>query len=272
MLTADLLELSDTEVQSLVRSPLTKQWDLSLERLRGPLGSITAHRITPTLLAKVFSASEVATLKLLRKHTTIPVPQPRYDHIQRYLVMDFVEGKMLIDCWSSLSFFMKLRVACTLRGYLGQLRRLRGVVPGRLEDGIVSGIQFEEVELGPFKSATDFRLYCELIAQFSWNETVKYRKPAEPLPPPLVLGDDWDLVLTHGDLNLTNLLLAEDGVLWVIDWGNSGYYPKWMESVTMRHDVHPKTWNDLRWLISGSFPTYEVFWEYVEQRVERFRR
>ncbi|KAG6871880.1 hypothetical protein C0993_002684 [Termitomyces sp. T159_Od127] len=258
----------------MVKSPLAKQWDLSLERLRGPLGSISAHRITPTLLAKIYSASEVATLKLLRKHTTIPVPQPRYDHLQGWLVMDFVEGKMLIDCWSSLSFFMKLRVACTLRGYIGQLRRLRGVVPGRLEDGIVSGIQFEEVELGSFKSATHFRLYCESIAQYTWNYTVEHTKPTQPLPPPLVFGDDWDLVLTHGDLNLTNLLLADDGVLWVIDWGNSGYYPKWMESVTMQHydDTNPKTWNDLRWLISGSFPIYEVFWDYVEQQVERFRR
>ncbi|KAG6892101.1 hypothetical protein C0993_004853, partial [Termitomyces sp. T159_Od127] len=107
---------------------------------------------------------------------------------------------------------MKVRVACTLRGYIGQLRRLRGVVPGRLEDGIASGIQFDDVEIGPFESTTDFRLYCELIAQSSWNWTVEHGKLTEPLPP-LVSGDDWDLVLTHGDLNLTNLLLADDGVL-----------------------------------------------------------
>ncbi|KAG5727392.1 hypothetical protein E4T56_gene11966 [Termitomyces sp. T112] len=251
--TADLLELDDSDVYSLVRSPLAKQWDLSLQPLVGPLGSITAHRITPTLLAKYSSSSEIATMSFLRKHTTIPIPQPRYPHLQAWMVMDFIEGKML---------------------YHSQLRRLRGDIPGRLGDGLVSGIQFEEVGLGSFKSATHFRRYCELIAQFSWNQAVEYRKPTKPLPAPLVFGDDWDLVFTHADLNLTNIILSDDGVLWVIDWGNSGFYPKCMESITMqRHDdINPKSWKNLRWFVSGSFPVYEVFWEYLEHTVQRFRR
>ena len=40
------------------------------------------------------------------------------------------------------------------------------------------------------------------------------------------------LVLTHQDLNLRNIIVGEDGRLWLIDWAWSGYYPPWFEYVT----------------------------------------
>jgi thiamine kinase-like enzyme len=42
------------------------------------------------------------------------------------------------------------------------------------------------------------------------------------------------LVLTHQDLNLRNLIVGEDGHLWIIDWGWAGYHPWWFEYVAMR--------------------------------------
>jgi hypothetical protein len=35
------------------------------------------------------------------------------------------------------------------------------------------------------------------------------------------------------DLNPRNMILDEDGRLWIIDWAWTGYYPVWFEYVTM---------------------------------------
>ena len=45
--------------------------------------------------------------------------------------------------------------------------------------------------------------------------------------------DSAPLVLTHQDLNMRNLIVGDDGRLWVIDWAWSGFYPRWFEFVAM---------------------------------------
>ncbi|KAG6815170.1 hypothetical protein H0H87_004429, partial [Tephrocybe sp. NHM501043] len=274
--TPDLLDLDNATVHSLALSPSAKKWAHDIHKDAMGFGAPAVYKITPTLLVKSLSPPEMASMCYLRRHTTIPIPQPRYPHLQSWMVMDFIEGAMLKDCWPSLGLFMKLRVACTLRGYISQLRQLRSDVPGRLGDGIVRGPQFEEVEIGPFKSAKHFQHFCELIAQFAWNSLVRTRRPAQPPSPVSNDHKDHPLVFTHGDLNLTNLLLDNNGVLWVIDWAESGFYPECLESAAMsRYDTTNltfKSWERLRWFISGSYPSCQVFWDYVEQKVQNFRR
>ncbi|PBL00320.1 hypothetical protein ARMGADRAFT_1159667 [Armillaria gallica] len=43
------------------------------------------------------------------------------------------------------------------------------------------------------------------------------------------------LTFTHNDLNMRNLLLNNHHVLWVVDWGFSGFYPPWFEYLGMRY-------------------------------------
>jgi hypothetical protein len=40
-------------------------------------------------------------------------------------------------------------------------------------------------------------------------------------------------VLTHADLNLTNILVKDGKIQAIIDWERAGYYPWWMERVAM---------------------------------------
>jgi len=37
------------------------------------------------------------------------------------------------------------------------------------------------------------------------------------------------LVFSHGDIYLSNLILGDDGKLYMIDWQCSGFYPEWYE-------------------------------------------
>jgi thiamine kinase-like enzyme len=42
-----------------------------------------------------------------------------------------------------------------------------------------------------------------------------------------------DFVLTHQDISPRNLILATDGRLWLIDWGDAGIYPTGFEQAAM---------------------------------------
>lgn len=46
--------------------------------------------------------------------------------------------------------------------------------------------------------------------------------------------DSAPLVFTHQDLNMRNLIVGDDGRLWVIDFGWAGWYPRWFEYVAMK--------------------------------------
>ncbi|THU85460.1 hypothetical protein K435DRAFT_970712 [Dendrothele bispora CBS 962.96] len=78
----------------------------------------------------------------VRQQTCIPVPfHQRYipstlSDAKFCLVMQYVQGSTVMKVWSSLSWWMKLRICATVRYYVYQLRRLCRnfgmVVPGPL--------------------------------------------------------------------------------------------------------------------------------------------
>jgi hypothetical protein len=69
------------------------------------------------------------------------------------------------------------------------------------------------------------------------------------------------LVLTHNDLNMRNILLDDDGMVWVVDWGWAGFYPAWFEYLGMRFaaqkDNEPLGWQLATKLIAEPSPQME---------------
>ncbi len=53
-----------------------------------------------------------------------------------------------------------------------------------------------------------------------------------PLP-----DDDGTLVYSHVDLAMRNLIVGQDGQLWLIDFMMAGFYPRWFEYVNMVIDA-----------------------------------
>ncbi|KIM39117.1 hypothetical protein M413DRAFT_29676 [Hebeloma cylindrosporum] len=83
--------------------------------------------------------------------------------------------------------------------------------------------------------------------------------------------EEWPLVFTHGDLSLSNVMLSDDGTLWIVDWADSGFYPPWMEALGVyRYENHPQSWKRLRWLIVGPTPLQQKNWEYFGKVCERY--
>ncbi|KAH7921873.1 hypothetical protein BV22DRAFT_699313 [Leucogyrophana mollusca] len=267
--------LDDTKANLLLKSAKALAWDRAQKAVGNPPFSFSSsHKIADTLILKGNSVDEAANMDYVRKHTTIPVPQPRYSHLSTWLAMDLVEGKSLLECWEKQSLLMKFRIACTMRGYISQLRLLTGTIPGTVAHGRVRGILFDDSEQGPFESSTRFRQWCEMVAQSGWTSTLRYRRTIqapENFPAPPTVGGEWPLVLTHADLNLSNIILSDDGVLWVIDWATSGFFPPWLESVAMSvYSDEPRSWRRFRWFIAGTSARYEAFWDLFITDVHRF--
>ena len=223
-----------------------------------------AHNMT----IKYSSPYELYNMDFIRRNTTIPVPQPRFRHVENWLITDYVPGRTLEECWDSLSMFMQFRIACTLRGYIKQLQSLKGSTPGA-PDGYVRGALFNNTIWGPFTDARQFRCFCEASARYEWIDRMSQHieNPVNSRPLPIVpSNNDWSLSFVHGDLGPKNIILSDENVLWIVNWGSSGYYPSWMEGTHMGSDSHtqPWSWNWWRWFMLGRKACQGgEFWKYA---------
>ncbi|TFY76978.1 hypothetical protein EWM64_g7035 [Hericium alpestre] len=271
---------TDSDILKLMNNPLDSAWGESLKRRLGVEDAlyVTVNRITPSLVVKRPMLSERASLDFVRKNTSIPIPHDLCPHLP-YLVMHFVDGEMLYESWDKLSRFMQFRIACTLRLYTKQLRSLTGPAPGALVDGRVNGAVFDENVYGPFTDAQSFRRFCEFVAFCGWKTRVLGAVGDGKAIPPLACPDlIWTPVFTHGDLNLSNIMLDRRGGLWIMDWANAGFYPPTMESIAMRQIdeiVHaedvPPSWRRYRSFIAGETSREEEeFWGNFTGGVFRF--
>ncbi len=209
-----------------------------------------------------------------RSRLDIPIPQPRYPHLTYSLVTDFIQGKPLNQCWESLGIYMQFRIACTLRTYVLKMRRLTQATPGSPNGGHVHGFVFSNgLYSGPFASAATFQRYIHRVTYHGWlaewnsyAEALKDGRPTGPRPEqPTFIDSDNALVFTHADISPSNLILSDEGILWLIDWATCGFYPEWIESLAMYRyagERSPKRWNYLTWFAVGPLPKNSYSWDY----------
>lgn len=97
---------------------------------------------------------------------------------------------------------------------------------------------------GPFAS------YKELTAFMEQRYCFYFRHKPEAKGRGERFDDSSPLVLTHNDLNPRNIVVGDDGQLWVLDWAWSGFYPGWFELYTMSNQVSNEEvggWYDWFW-------------------------
>lgn len=239
---SDVDELSDEQILDLAKNAPALLPDYAI------------YRLTPGTVAKPSQeleddppdAPEANTLELVLAKTTIPVPRVRRVVKQKWdylIVMDYIKGPTLAQVWSGLPLWRKIYIAFTLRRYVRQLRRLTaspatpvGPLSNHGPRGCESPI-FGQVQSrrGPFAS------YAELSAYFNEGHKIvldrDHHAPDDHPSRKELFDDSAPLVLTHQDLNPRNIILGDDGRLWVVDWAWAGYYPRWFEYVAMRRQA-----------------------------------
>lgn len=181
---------------------------------------------------------EALAIQLVRQHTRIPVPRlyQTYSHPldeeTTYLIIDFVKGERLDHAWPKLSWLARARVAWTLRSYVRQLRKIqteRSLVPGPLGPRPLFC-------LGYNWTSTDEALpFADAPALFARLEA-RHEGPGRRPKPSVFDGFDkpQPLVFVHNDLCMRNIILGDDGQVWIIDWGVSGFYPEFFEFTNMQ--------------------------------------
>lgn len=270
---------SQDSIQTRIRSPLSRDWENAIraslpEDVRN-VDPFPAHRISPSLVAKRPTVSERESMEFVRRHTTIPVPRV-FSNDAELLFMQLVEAQTLLACWDTLPWFLQLRIACTLRMYLKEMRALKRSYPGNIVDGRIDGIFFTDnsrSKFGRCQSPDDLRRICTYAAYLAWSRRPHFENSTSASPPDPEF--DWSPVFVHGDLSMTNILLDRNGTVWLIDWGWAGFYPACLEALAMRHsnlialgDVVPRSWDRYRTFIAGSTNGSMVkFWYNVRASV-----
>ncbi|OBZ79419.1 hypothetical protein A0H81_01010 [Grifola frondosa] len=177
--------------------------------------------------------SEALALDLVFHHTTIPVPRVRRivrTGFSKDFVMDYIPGRQLSQVWPTMSIVAKLRVAFVLRSYIRQLRAIRhprSAVPGPVASDDHARV-CESPLFGPILTTRGpFTSYRELSAFFNDRQRRSLMPDADPAEAAACLkpfDDSAPLVLTHQDINMRNILVGDDGRLWLIDWAWAGFY------------------------------------------------
>ncbi|KAL5522307.1 hypothetical protein ACEPAF_2164 [Sanghuangporus sanghuang] len=189
---------------------------------------------------------ERLSAELVRQYTAIPVPKHgrcfrgQYD---TYLVQQYIPGRVLLDVWSQLGWWMRLRVIVTLRFYIHELRSISSRAgpppfPGPPSNygtpQKCTGRLFTADGSGPFHS------YREMSRWYQNRLLVMQRIRKEGLGS-APFDDSSPLVFTHMDLHPRNMVLGDDGQLWIVDWADAGWYPSWFEAASMTSFAKPRS-------------------------------
>ncbi|KIK10266.1 hypothetical protein K443DRAFT_670892 [Laccaria amethystina LaAM-08-1] len=217
------------------------------------------------------TTSEALAMELVRKQTRIAVPRKRraihHHHPEGngLIVMDLIRNsQQLRVAWPSLSFFGKLKVVLTMRLYLRQLRRIQyssSNTPGPPGPRPLpcNGLQFGYDAKGPFPTTSALETYFRNEHSLAEDRASRGWAPS-PNCEPLDTSAFASLVFTHNDLNMRNLLLDDQHVLWVVDWGFSGFYPPWLEYLGMiyasQKDQDLESWK--KWIGHMAEPAFKV--------------
>ncbi|KAI9702239.1 MAG: hypothetical protein M1820_006171 [Bogoriella megaspora] len=191
-------------------------------------------------------ANDCEALEFLHlQNTTIPIPKihrlsSQTDKFQLTL-MKRAPGDTLYNVWHTYTKEERRSIARQLGGYIRQWRQLTApraqkVTGERLHDILIGwcsgrlpsckriGYTTEEwlEELSP-ELRKGLAMENEMLAQ----EPEKLDQALQELKDNFPRGEPY--VFTHGDLNLSNIIVSEGKITGIIDWERAGFYPWWAE-------------------------------------------
>ncbi|KAG6118299.1 hypothetical protein E4U13_000312 [Claviceps humidiphila] len=202
----------------------------------GPSCSLNVRRLPFGLYLKATSmrwhrslANEFAALQLVRRHTNIHVPSALdlvSDSRNSYLLTTTVRGVPLGRCIDTLSHDEVTTLVGDLQKCLLELRAIpkevspKYVITSALGEAcydgrLITGSDYDEARgdfFGPFVDEDDF------------NDTLRCGAL-----PNVAHSSGHEIVLTHGDLNMRNIMMHNGRLSGIIDWETCGWYPDYWD-------------------------------------------
>jgi len=180
-------------------------------------------------------AREAQTLQFIRESTKIPVPSASGDG-PNTIVMEYVEGRNLEELWTELSSEEKQNIAEQMRHIIDQLRGLKGDYIGAVNRGPAVDTRKSTYVGGPFNDEKEFNKFLlgNVISAI----------PALYLEAMRQMRIGHDIVFSHGDINLHNILVKDQKIVALLDWEYAGWYPEHWEYVKFCHaSCHDPEWH-----------------------------
>jgi len=180
---------------------------------------------------------EAKTLQFIKESTKVPVPDATSDR-PNAIVMDYVGGCNLQDCWTQLSCEEKQGIVEQMRQILHQLRQLKGNYIGAVDRGPVVDTRKSTYAGGPFNSESEFNEF--LMRNMISSTPSLYLKSIQQ-----TMRGDHDVVFSHGDLSLHNIMVKDGSIVAILDWEYAGWYPEYWEYVKFcSASCHEPEWHN----------------------------
>ncbi|KAI1171204.1 kinase-like protein [Nemania sp. FL0916] len=181
-----------------------------------------------------FRLSEAETMRFIRNNTSIPVPEvynaykdEESGHTR--IIMEFIEGVQLEEAWDTYSAVEKESVIAQLRGYMEELRQLKGTFIGSIDGSWCDDHFFDDERggYGPFQDEDDFNAgIVKALRRARAPGRVDVELTCDIF---LEVMKGNEIVFTHNDLAPRNILVQGSKVVSILDWELSGYYPDYWE-------------------------------------------
>ncbi|EXA41497.1 hypothetical protein NW756_010007 [Fusarium oxysporum] len=247
----DIASVSDEELLSAF---------LTAPRLHD-YGAVTVSRVSKHHVVKGgpgVAKSEAENIKLALETLGLPIPKvhraftadvpedpdvPEASLVEGHLIlMDYIKGSTVDKTWQSLDTATKETVAQQVVDTIDKMQPTAlnhmPVGPiGRAQDAKFQGPWFTDNGAGPFGTLAELENWC--------NHKIDVGIMVKQLTPETRRFEFKDIVLTHQDLALRNLVLGEDMNVWVIDWGCAGVYPRGFEQAALQVQAENDEYADM---------------------------
>ncbi len=190
-------------------------------------------------------AREAQTMQFIKETTKVPVPGAASNG-PNAIVMDYIEGCNLQECWPRMSNEERQRVAEQMRDILHQFRGLKGDYIGAVDRGPAVDTRRSTSTGGPFDSESEFNKF--LFDNMISSTPLLYSQSIQQ-----TMRNDHEIVFSHGDLNLHNIIIKDGDIVALLDWECAGWYPEHWEYIKFcAASLHDREWHQLGPIL---FPT-----------------
>ena len=254
------------------------------------LSTLSDYRnITPLsskYLAKSYHKDNVAdAMRSVEFASQLGIRVPRIHRIIKvnesiFCIMDRIPGEPLDTLWPKLGWLASLQVAFKLRRFVCRLRSVTSASSGSHTTGTCRSYFLDDLfGLPSHASLHQVNAFLNFWANFvNFRQEIKKTQAEHSVCPKPIFSSNRPLVFTHHDLAPRNIILDNEGHLWLIDWDLAGFYPRCFEYAGM-HNFQAAGWENsalrrwklLTW-IAGGFYHKEYKWlERIRFKSMRFR-
>ncbi|KAI5304982.1 hypothetical protein KEM56_005559 [Ascosphaera pollenicola] len=143
-----------------------------------------------------------------------------------YIVMDYIDAERLSDEWIFFPLADQENISLKVAEAICRMQSMAINAPGPIGGGPCRGRFFSKPGVAAFNSTS------EMESWFEQKLTVSKRLHQCPqdLPSTFKLAN---FVLVHQSLVPENLMIDEEGMVWIVGWSNAGAYPPYFERASI---------------------------------------